>query len=160
MTSILQIINDPNDMFLDTRLANFEDNTPEKKILEIFCYGTIQDYYAIKDSLPDYLQLSSESHGIKKLIKLSLLSAFDQKNSITYSELMEIGCIQNITELEKILVDLVAEGYLTAQVEQDKQTVFVTRSAHRCVKNDQAEIQVLLDRISGIRNKINEALLE
>ena len=74
MASILKILNEPGNMFLDKHLNDFADNSPEKKLLEVFCYGNYKDYLDLKGSLPQNLVLPDDSNAIAKLRKLTILT--------------------------------------------------------------------------------------
>lgn len=158
--TIFNYLNNPNEMFLDKYLDKFEEGTDERKLIDIFCYGNLNDYLKISNSLPEMLQLPKDGEAMKKLIELSILSLCAEKTQIEFKDLMTECQIQNTQDLENYIIDLVGKNLLIAKIDENSQIIKITRCSSRCIPNDYNSLQAIIDRIQITRDRISSAIEE
>ena len=159
MSALLKILNDPTELFLDKYLGTITDES-EKKLLEIYCYGTYSDYKTLEKILPSNLKLKEDSIALKKLKQLTILSEVKGKAQVSYASLISSIGAKDSNDLETLIIDLISSDLLVAQIDEQTQMVLIERSTSRCVPNSPESLQVIIDQISELRGKINSALNE
>jgi hypothetical protein len=153
------ILNDPAILFVDTYLPKFQSGSPEYKLLTVFAYGTWADYRDLEKSLPSALKLDPSGAAALKLKKLTLLTIFArQQNSFKFDTLLSEVGLSNSVDLESLVIDLLSADFLDAKIDEQEQSIIVSRSASRCVRNEKAEISAIAEKIGGIRARIRDAL--
>ena len=158
MSDLMAILNDPSLLFVDTFLPEFSADSTEFKLLSIFAYGTWQDYKNAEPSLPPELKLDPQGQAVKKLKKLTLLSIFAQVQVAEFDKLMKQVSIENYDDLESLVIDLMANDYLDAKIDEQRKSVICTRCSARCVRNDKNAIMERVAQIRKIRKNIANAL--
>ena len=157
--ALIKILNDPTELFLDKYLGDIKDES-EKKLLEIFCYGTYQDYKAIESTLSPELRLKEDSIALKKLQQLTILSEVKGKSQVSYSSLLSITGVKNSIDLESLIIDLIALDLLVAKIDEQNQVILIERATSRCIPNLPEDLQSIFDQITQMRSKIAVALEE
>ncbi|KAH0789367.1 hypothetical protein GPJ56_006701 [Histomonas meleagridis] len=158
MSNIKDILNNPNEMFLDVYLNDFEEGSNEHKLISLFAYGSWNDYLSIEKSLPEQLRLYPNSEAAKKLKKLTLLSLFAKGSKISFGKIKEELKIDNIIDIESLVIDLMASNLIDAKIDEQTNCVICDRAVSRCIKNDEESIKTILNEIKSFRGKIASAL--
>lgn len=160
MSVLLKLLNDPTDMFLDKYLDQFPDGTPEKQLLTIFCYGQYEDYVKLEESLPNELKLAPDSMAIKKLRELTILSQVKNVQQISYEILYKATGLNDLASLESIIIELMANDLIIGKIDEEKNSFLIERVESRCIRNSPEDLEVIIQQISGFRNRINAAIQE
>ena len=158
MTDVKTILEDPAVLFVDTYLDKFKPDSPEGKLLSVFAYGTWKDYKDLEGSLPQNLKLQPDSNSYKKIKKLTLLSIFAKHQVTKFQFLKREIAIDSDLELESLVIDLIANDFLDAKIDERTKTVVCARCAARCVKNEKSAIMAQVEQIRTIRKNIASAL--
>lgn len=148
------VLNNKSIWFTDKYNANFAEGTKERELLNVFSYGTWEDYLKIKDSLPDNLKLEPNSIAVKKLKGLSILSIMEDKISFSIDELMKILNIDNFVDAETIVIDLFGSELLVGKIDEKTHTLSCKRVAARCIENAPEAIDNIISDINIIRDRI------
>ena len=158
MADIATILDDPSILFVDSYLDKFAPGSPERSLLTIFAYGTWVDYRMIESTLPANLKLQPNSNAFNKLKKLTLLSTFSEMDVVSYEILMQRIETTNFVDLETLVIDLIANDFLDAKIDEQNKRVVCTRCSARCVKNEPEAILAQVQNIQKIRANIASAL--
>jgi COP9 signalosome complex subunit 7 len=94
------------------------------RLLEIFAWGTWQDYQASAASLPT---LSSAQH--QKLLLLSLLPLASQHTPLTYSKVQHALGLASSAAVEQLLITAIYSEVLEAKLDPQHQAVRITSIA-------------------------------
>ena len=148
------IINNKSIWFMDKYLGKFNEGSPERNLLEIFAYGTWEDYLKIKDSLPDSLKLQNNSVGERKLKELSILTIMQNEVSYSIDKLMTMLHIDNFMEAEMMLIDLFGSDLIVGKINENDHTLTCERAASRCIPNNPESIQAIIDDLNAFRQRI------
>ena len=133
-----QILNNKSIWFTDKYIEDFPEDSPERKLMEIFSYGTWEDYLQIKDSLPESLILNANSIACRKLKALSILTIMD-----------------NFIEIETLIIDLFGSDLMVGKIDEKNHMLTIDRAASRCIPNTKEAIQDVIDNLNVIREKIS-----
>lgn len=158
MTDIATILDDPSILFVDSYLDKFAPGSPEHKLLTVFAYGTWEDYRKIENTLPENLKLQPNSNAFNKLKKLTLISAFSEMAVVSYDTLMKAIETTNFVDLESLVIDLIANDFLDAKIDEQNKRVVCTRCSARCVENTPEAVLAQVQNIQKIRANIASAL--
>ncbi|KAH0797655.1 COP9 signalosome complex subunit 7a [Histomonas meleagridis] len=145
-------------MFLDVYLKDFNEGSPEYKLLSIFSYGTWSDYLSFESSCPKELKLEPNSEAARKLKKLTLLSLGAKESCIQFAKIKKELSIDNVADLESLVIDLMASNYIDAKIDEQTSCIICDRAVSRCVKNDEESIKRIIQEIKNFRDKISNAL--
>ena len=156
----LSIINDPKNIYFDKFLLQAKPGTPDAKLLDIFSYGTWQDYKQIENSLPNNLKLKSGSVGERTLKMLTLVSHFMTKDSESFETLAQLIDAKDRNDLESIVCDTIANGLIEGQINELTETVDCLRATSRCIRNNPDNIIEVINSISDMRSRIYTTLQE
>ena len=83
------------------------------KTLELFAYGTLEDY---KGSPGSYLDLKPPQ--LRKLELITIAEKASQKSVLPYSELMAVLGRQEVRQLEDKIIDCMYNGLLKGKLNQ------------------------------------------
>lgn len=158
MTNLNDILNDPNEMFVDIHLSKFEEGSPEHKLLTIFSYGVWKDYLAFEKECPENLKLDINGQAVRKLRKLTLLTLFAENKNLGFDYALEQLSMDSIVEMEGLVIDLLSEDLVDVKIDEKSSTIYCTRVSSRCVKKE--DVPKVLDSIKAFREKISKALEE
>lgn len=136
----LELLQAPNIQLLcSTQYAKYVE------LLQIFTFGTQEDYNLKKLSLPDLTCQMS-----RKLKQLTLISLASENKRLTYSLLMDKLDIQNLRELEDLIISCIYEGVIQAKLDQSKQLLEVTYSIARDIDlRSEASLDSMLDKLDA-----------
>mmetsp|Transcript_24933 Transcript_24933/g.36776 ORF Transcript_24933/g.36776 Transcript_24933/m.36776 type:complete len:259 (-) Transcript_24933:171-947(-) len=110
------------------------ENANALETLELFAYGTFQQYCA---SPGRYIELTQGQ--IHRLKKLSLVSIAAKQKVVFYSDLQESLQIPDTQELEALVIECIYGGLLTGKLDQKQQTLHVVSCAARDVQADELD---------------------
>ena len=158
MLGLTAILEDPTILFVDTYFDKFEAGSKERELLSVFAYGTWKDYRELEPSLPESLRLQPGSNSCKKLKKLTLLSIFATSQCCQFEDLMEEISVDNFVDLESLVIDLIANDYLDAKIDEQNHRVVCIRCAARCLRNEKQDILARVEQLRKIRGNIAMAL--
>lgn len=158
MTNINDILNDPNKMFVDVYLDEFEKGSPEYELLTIFAYGVWKDYLNFEKDCPESLKLDASGAAARKLRKLTLLTLFAENKNLRFADALEQLSLDSIVEMEEMVIDLLAEKLVDVKIDERTSTIYCSRVSSRCVKKE--DVSKVLESIKSFRAKISKALEE
>ncbi|CCH45611.1 COP9 signalosome complex subunit 7 [Wickerhamomyces ciferrii] len=151
---------------LRTSINNIDIDQKLKSTLELFCFGTIQDYNHHKER---YLELSSKAEF--KLLQLSIVSKALLSNQYNYNTLLSFLGIENIQILEKLIIESIYSNILDAKLFNQEQILKINYSIGRDVllENDDLEkieqqygkivkINDLIDGLNKFGGKIDKGI--
>ncbi|KAF9155459.1 COP9 signalosome complex subunit 7a [Actinomortierella ambigua] len=115
-------------------LKNNPDNASYHKLLEIFSYGTYQDYQQNKASLPELTAVQRT-----KLQQLSIVTLSEQTRVIPYKDLLSYLDISNVRQLEDLIMDAIYQDVLKASLDQKLKQVEVQSAMGRDLRPGQAQ---------------------
>ncbi|KAG0230897.1 COP9 signalosome complex subunit 7a [Actinomortierella wolfii] len=115
-------------------LKNNPEYAPYHRLLEIFSYGTYQDYQQNKADLPEL----SEAQRTK-LQQLSIVTLSEQTRAIPYSDLLSYLDIANVRQLEDLIMDAIYQDVLKASLDQKLKQVEVQSAMGRDLRPGQAQ---------------------
>ncbi|GAA5974774.1 hypothetical protein JCM11641_007260 [Rhodosporidiobolus odoratus] len=110
-------------------LEKSEQHQAQYRLLELFAYGTWQDYVAKRD---DYPTLTSEQET--KLKQLTILSLATKSRSIPYSTLLHTLSLPDIPTLEDLLISAFYSAVLTGRLDQKAELLEVLSATGRDVR--------------------------
>ncbi|KAL1412694.1 hypothetical protein Q8F55_000441 [Vanrija albida] len=139
------------------------------RLLDLFAYGTLNDYRQSPDSYPPL----TAAHQTK-LKHLTLLSLSLQHRSLPYAQLTEVLQVGSTRELENVIIDSIYAGLLGGKMHHHEEVLHVDWVASRDLrrddlvkiqsslnnwsKNAQAILGALDEQIAGVRaQNLNEA---
>eukprot|EP00298_Acanthocystis_sp_HF-20_P003778 c14123_g1_i1.p1 GENE.c14123_g1_i1~~c14123_g1_i1.p1 ORF type:complete len:269 (+),score=106.83 c14123_g1_i1:26-808(+) len=144
-------------------LASQEENKSVHKLLEVFAFGTYNDYKANASSLPS---LSKEQKD--KLKQLTIATLSTESQILEYSTLLSVLDCADVRELEDLIIDAMNKDILKGRLDQQKKHLQVTWCLPRDVpdsqiltilnqyKHWQSNADRLITQISGHVKFINE----
>lgn len=123
------------------------------KLLNLFAYGTMQDYQAESSNLP---VLSSTM--MKKLQLLTLMTLASHVKYLPYEKLRQELCIENNRKLEDLLIQAMYEGIIQGRLDQLNSRLEVDWSEGRDVKyTDMHQIISTLENwCAGCESQLSE----
>ncbi|CAK9298600.1 unnamed protein product [Gordionus sp. m RMFG-2023] len=140
--------------FLDIEtIKSLEKTSSYYKLLELFAFGTIKDYYdqKVTKNLPEL-----NPPQIKKLKYLTVISlAYSHKN-IPYKIIQDELNISSIRELEDLLIEIIYTGLIVGKIDQKSQQLCIEYAISRDIK--QNEIPILIHNLQKWYEN-NETLL-
>lgn len=100
--------------------------SPYYKLLEQFCYGTLDSYtqLASEQTLPELTAAQTN-----KLRLLSLLTHAEEPHNLTYKNLLPLLKLNSIAELEELVTNAIYKGLIVARLDPRQQRVNVTSIA-------------------------------
>ncbi|AAW45331.2 conserved hypothetical protein [Cryptococcus deneoformans JEC21] len=111
------------------------------QLLQLFAYGTLQDYEENKAIFP----LLKEAH-INKLRQLTLISLASQHRSLRYQDITQTLQLKTLRQVEDIVIDTIYAGLLNGKLHHDKKVFHIDWVAGRDVREeDLAVIQKSLE---------------
>ncbi|KAI8930193.1 hypothetical protein BC831DRAFT_440816 [Entophlyctis helioformis] len=113
-------------------LAKSEQHAKYFRLLEVFAYGTLQDYKDNASTLPPLNPLQ-----LKKLQHLTMVTLSSKNRILLYDDLLHALDIPNVRELEDIIIDAIYQNILTGKLDQKKKCVVVEYAMGRDVKQEQ-----------------------
>lgn len=114
-------------------LANDPASQPYYRLLQIFSYGTYQDYKN-NHNLPPL----SEGQAIK-LKHLSIVTMSETSRIIAYEYLMTALDIPNVRQLEDLVIEAIYAGVIKAKLDQKKNELQVHQSMGRDLATGQID---------------------
>ncbi|GAA5967038.1 hypothetical protein JCM3765_003686 [Sporobolomyces pararoseus] len=110
-------------------LATNEQHVKQYKLLELFAYGTWNDYKAARIEYPT-LTLEQEF----KLKQLTILSLASQTRTLPYSTLLSTLELSSVPELEDLLIESIYSNIFSGRLDQKSQQFEILSSLGRDVK--------------------------
>ena len=147
------IINDPKNLYFDKFLLQATPGSPDATLLDIFSYGTWQDYKEIESSLPDNLKIKPGSVAEKTLKMLTIASHFMTTFSESFDVLGQLVEAKDQMDLELIVCDAISNGLIEGQINELTKTVDCLRATSRCIRKE--DISEVIESIQNLRGKIN-----
>ncbi|KAF9995486.1 hypothetical protein BGZ65_008877 [Modicella reniformis] len=102
------------------------------RLLEIFSYGTYQDYQQNKDTLPEITEVQRA-----KLQQLSIVTLSERVR-----DLLEYLEIANVRQLEDLIMDAIYQNVINANLDQKLKLVEVHSAMGRDLRPGQAQIML------------------
>ncbi|KAG0045726.1 hypothetical protein BGZ83_009037, partial [Gryganskiella cystojenkinii] len=133
-------------------LKSHPEHSRYHRLLEIFAYGTFQDYQQNKASLPEITEIQRT-----KLQQLSIVSLSEQTRALPYNDLLTYLEIANVRQLEDLIMDAIYQNVINASLDQKLKLVEIHSAMGRDLRPGQAEVMV---RILNDWTKTSEALLQ
>ncbi|KAG0216093.1 COP9 signalosome complex subunit 7a [Mortierella sp. GBA30] len=122
------------------------------RLLEIFSFGTYQDYQQNKDSLPELTEIQRT-----KLQQLSIVTLSERTRAIPYQNLLEYLEIANVRQLEDLIMDAIYQNIINANLDQKLKLVEVHSAMGRDLRPGQAQVML---KVLEDWTKTSEALLQ
>ncbi|EAY05384.1 MGC81975 protein, putative [Trichomonas vaginalis G3] len=126
--------------------------------MEIFAYGTLNDYETIRKDLPKEYQFESDSIALNKLKSLTILSIMQDKIEYSFNQLKEDLGIDNTISAEDLITDLMSAGLYTGKIDELNGTFTCERVASRCVPNNQENISEIINDLKEFQSKIKNVI--
>lgn len=130
-------------------LNNIDECKSYCQLLNIFAYGTYQDYSSNQSTLPSLSPIE-----IKKLRQLSLISLASQSSILSYQDLQKQLQIDTVRELEDIIIDTIYEGLIEATIDQRNQKIDVSRCAGRDIAAN--DVKMMREKIGQWLDDVNQ----
>ena len=147
---IFQAISNPRTFVFGELYDAIKDGGVSKeslKILEVFTYGTLQEYRQAK--LPDLT-----SAQLKKLQMLTLASLASQKSILTYRELETLLEIHSTRALEDLIIETIYEGLIKGKIDHKNSCLRVFECIGRDLRPE--DIQKSIEKINRYINYIGQ----
>ncbi|KAI1314679.1 hypothetical protein EDD11_001891 [Mortierella claussenii] len=122
------------------------------RLLEIFSFGTFQDYQQNKDALPEITEAQRT-----KLQQLSIVTLSERVRAIPYKDLLEYLEIANVRQLEDLIMDAIYQNVINANLDQKLKLVEVHSAMGRDLRPGQAQVML---KVLEDWTKTSEALLQ
>ncbi|KAJ1339901.1 hypothetical protein BSLG_005436 [Batrachochytrium salamandrivorans] len=113
-------------------LANSDQYKQYHSLLNIFTYGTVQDYRDNQAQLP-----SISPQQFNKLQHLTLATLSSQSRILKYDQLLSTLEITSLRELEDLVIDAIYQNVISGKLDQKKQCLTVEYSMGRDVRPEQ-----------------------
>ncbi|GJJ74498.1 COP9 signalosome complex subunit 7 [Entomortierella parvispora] len=133
-------------------LKNSPEHSRFHRLLEIFAYGTFQDYQQNKATLPEINDVQRT-----KLQQLSIVTLSEQTRALPYNDLLTYLEIANVRQLEDLIMDAIYQNVINASLDQKLKLVEVHSAMGRDLRPGQAEVMV---KILNDWTKTSESLLQ
>mgnify|MGYP006079113557 FL=1 len=121
--------------------------------LELFAYGTFQDYMKNPD---DYIVLNPAS--ISKLKQLSIISCAETNKVISYALLQKELNIDSVRALEDLIIETMYSGLITGKLNQEDSILRVQSFIGRDVRK--SEIAGLIAQLEQFKQACAEQIVE
>lgn len=121
--------------------TNKESYTRSYNTLELFAYGTYEDY---TKNPSQYIELGDDM--ARKLKQLSIISMAMKNKILMYRELQVKLDVADVRTLEDLIIDTIYKGLITAKMNQKEQILRVQSFAGRDVRPQ--ELPKLIDQLS------------
>ena len=121
--------------------GNKESYTLSYNTLELFAYGTFEDYMS---NPSQYIELGEDM--ARKLKQLSIITMAMKNKILTYKELQSKLGLADVRTLEDLIIDTIYKGLITAKMNQKDQILRVQSFAGRDVKPE--ELPNLINQLS------------
>lgn len=152
--SAAEILNDKSIWFTDEYINNFDENTPERLLMEFFAYGTWKDYIEKRKDLPQQYQFESDSNAVLKLKALTILTIMDDKTNYSFDSLMEDLDIDNFDTAETLVLELMGARLLVGKIDEKSRSFSCERVSSRCIPNNSESIQNILAELHHFHDKL------
>ncbi|KAF9092870.1 COP9 signalosome complex subunit 7a [Mortierella sp. GBA35] len=133
-------------------LKSHPEHARYHRLLEIFSFGTYQDYLQNKDSLPEITVVQRA-----KLQQLSIVTLSERVRAIPYEHLLQYLEIDNVRQLEDLIMDAIYQNLINANLDQKLKLVEVHSAMGRDLRPGQAQDML---RVLADWTKTSEALLQ
>ncbi|KAG0075549.1 COP9 signalosome complex subunit 7a [Podila epicladia] len=133
-------------------LKNNPDHERYHRLLEIFSYGTYQDYLQNKATLPEITNVQR-----MKLQQLSIVTLSERARAIPYSDLLTYLEIDNVRQLEDLIMDAIYQNMINASLDQKLKQVEIHSAMGRDLRPGQAQVML---KVLEDWTKTSEALLQ
>ncbi|KAF9436993.1 COP9 signalosome complex subunit 7a [Entomortierella beljakovae] len=107
------------------------------RLLEIFSFGTYQDYQQNKGTLPEITEVQRT-----KLQQLSIVTLSERVRAIPYKDLLEYLEIANVRQLEDLIMDAIYQNVINASLDQKLKQVEVHSAMGRDLRPGQAQVML------------------
>ncbi|KAJ3044266.1 hypothetical protein HDV00_002586 [Rhizophlyctis rosea] len=132
------------------------DHEPYLKLLELFAYGTYDEYKAHAASLP---QLNETQ--IRKLKHLSIVSMSGTNRTLQYDTLQLHLDVANVRELEDLIIDAIYQDVVKGKLDQKRKALEVEYAMGRDLKPGESQrILQTLEQWSNNTDSILKAIDE
>ena len=136
---------------IDTNIQQKELFMKSYSSLELFAYGTYEDYERQRER---YIDLSAVM--IKKLKQLSMISLAMENKIIPYTILQEKLKVDNVRALEDLIIDTIYSGLITAKMNQYEQILRVQTFIGRDVRLEQ--LPTLIGKLTAFKESCEKQL--
>ncbi|EGF83369.1 hypothetical protein BATDEDRAFT_34145 [Batrachochytrium dendrobatidis JAM81] len=116
-------------------LANNDQYKQYYMLLNIFAYGTVQDYKNDQANLPELTP-----QQFKKLQHLTIATLSSQSRNLKYDQLLVALGMSNVRELEDLIIDAIYQNVISGKLDQKKSILSVEYSMGRDVKPEQTAL--------------------
>ncbi|KAJ3148998.1 COP9 signalosome complex subunit 7a [Geranomyces variabilis] len=111
------------------------------RLLEIFAYGTYQDYKEHASTLPPLSDIQ-----LQKLKHLSLVTLSGQNRTLQYDNLLTYLDIANVRELEDLVIDSIYQDLIRGKLDQNRKCLEVEYAMGRDLRpQDESRLLAVLD---------------
>eukprot|EP00163_Fabomonas_tropica_P028940 TRINITY_DN6022_c0_g1_i1.p1 TRINITY_DN6022_c0_g1~~TRINITY_DN6022_c0_g1_i1.p1 ORF type:complete len:226 (+),score=45.76 TRINITY_DN6022_c0_g1_i1:116-793(+) len=140
-------------MIADSTQLKSTEHAPAVTLLEVFAYGTYQDYLQqhSNGSVP-----SITDDAARKLKQLSILSYAQKERTLDYTFLLTALGLENVRALEDLIIDGMYHGLMKGKLDQKAGQFVVHSVMGRDVRSDQ--IKGLLDQLSAWASTTDQLL--
>ncbi|KAJ3292564.1 hypothetical protein HK104_005197 [Borealophlyctis nickersoniae] len=115
-------------------LKSHTEHAPYYNLLELFAYGTYQEYKSHAAALPPLSDVQ-----LKKLKHLSIVTMSGENRTLHYEILQGYLDISNVRELEDLLIDAIYQDVIKGKLDQKKKAVEVEYAMGRDLRPEQSE---------------------
>lgn len=121
-------------------------NAPHHNALNLFAYGTYQDYKANPSQFPDLSDVT-----LTKLKHLTMVSLADKNKRISYSVLLEELDMKNLRALEDLIIECIYADVVRGKLDQKNQLLEIDYTIGRDIRPEAISdiINVLQDWCDG-----------
>jgi len=155
--AIKQVLSSPNvyvfaEFLNQENVKSMKDSDDEEvrknyELLEIFAYGTYDDYKLKKGQLPELTK--NQELKLKQLTVVQLASV---NRTIPYDVLLKKLDIENLRELEDLIIECIYVGLLEGKLDQEKHQFQVDQTIGRDVRP--GDIDNIISKLNSWQKKI------
>jgi COP9 signalosome complex subunit 7 len=115
-------------------LADNPETEPWVRLLQVFAFGTYQDYRLNKSTLPELTPLMEH-----KLRSLSIITIGEKNKRIAYTTLLKELEMESLREVEDLLIDVIYTKAIEGKMDQKNSWIEVESTIARDIKKDQLD---------------------
>jgi len=129
-----------------------QDSPKDWNLLQLFSFGTFQDYISNKSELPEL-----NEKQILKLRHLTMASLASETKHVKYTTLQEQLQIENLRELEDLIIEAIYSGIIKAKLDQIENQLEIEYVMGRDIKAGALDsmIDILTDWCSNCEDALS-----
>jgi len=129
-----------------------QDSPKDWNLLQLFSFGTFQDYISNKGELPEL-----NEKQILKLRHLTMASLASETKHVKYTTLQEQLQIENLRELEDLIIEAIYSGIIKAKLDQIENQLEIEYVMGRDIKAGALDsmIDILTDWCSNCEDALS-----